>query len=260
MSYELHRYEDENFKIIFHLDERKKGEAFITNWHEHPELLYFISGNASVHSDDNVIKASRGDLVIISPGRLHEVRSDTDECVYYCLIPNIEHMSGISSLPTKSNSYEIVDIYKKIISEFEKKESSYKQVVIGYVKVLFALLSRVKDADSDTESAEKFHIVKQSINYMYEHLSDDITLDAMCGEIGVSKYYFSHIFREITGQSAIPYLNYLRCQNAKKMIEDGVGISASAFSSGFHNLSYFSRTYKKLMGMLPSEIKVSSRS
>ena len=117
------------------------------------------------------------------------------------------------------------------------------------------MLSREKNADTDKESAEKFQIVKQSINYMYEHFSDDISLDVMCSEIGVSKYYFSHIFREITGQSAIPYLNYLRCKNAKKLIKDGFGISESAFLSGFHNLSYFSKTYKNLMGNLPSEEK-----
>ena len=255
MSYELHRYDDDSFKIKFHLDRQEAKNRCITHWHEHPEILYFISGSGTVRSDEVLISASKGDVIIISPGRLHEVSADTCECVYYCLIPNIEYMSGITGLPVKSNSTSVIDIYKNIIDEFDKKDNSYKQAIIGYVKVMFAMLSRANDADAEEESAERFQIVKQAINYMYEHLSDDISLDTMCSEIGVSKYYFSHVFRDITGQSAIPYLNYLRCQNAKKMIEDGIGISESAFSSGFHNLSYFSRTYKKLIGNLPSEEK-----
>ena len=52
------------------------------------------------------------------------------------------------------------------------------------------------------------------------------------------------------------YINAIRCNYAKRMISGGMSVSEAAFSCGYRNLSYFSKTYKKYFKMLPSETEV----
>ncbi|ELP5185316.1 helix-turn-helix transcriptional regulator, partial [Clostridium perfringens] len=72
-----------------------------------------------------------------------------------------------------------------------------------------------------------------------------------------SKYYTCRTFKEVTGKTILDYINHIRCINARNLIlYNGYTISESAYKSGFNNLSYFSKTYKKYMGLLPSEEKI----
>ena len=77
--------------------------------------------------------------------------------------------------------------------------------------------------------------------------------------MGFSKHYICHSFKEITGYTIIEYLNILRCNNAKNLLLTGqYSISQCAEKSGFHNLSYFTRTYQKYMQELPSDTRKKS--
>ena len=78
------------------------------------------------------------------------------------------------------------------------------------------------------------------------------TFEEICKKFNASKYYLSHIFKEITGQTIISHLNFVRCKHAKSLLKSGnYNVSESAYKSGFNNLSYFSKTYKSIMGNLP---------
>ena len=79
-------------------------------------------------------------------------------------------------------------------------------------------------------------------------------LDEVCSEIGVSKCYFCHIFKEVTGMTAIKMLNFIRCQEVKIVFFNSEGnIWETAHKCGFENMSYFTKTYKLIMGELPSK-------
>ena len=47
----------------------------------------------------------------------------------------------------------------------------------------------------------------------------------------------------------------MRCKESKRLIKEGMSVSAAALSCGFENMSYFTKTYKKYMGALPSDGK-----
>jgi len=74
--------------------------------------------------------------------------------------------------------------------------------------------------------------------------------------VGISKFYLCREFKAYTGSSILQTVNLLRCTQAKLLIEGGATVSQAALSCGFDNLSYFSRTFKKLMGALPSRLTV----
>lgn len=89
-------------------------------------------------------------------------------------------------------------------------------------------------------------LVNQSIDYIMQHLNEDLSLDSVAAQFYISKYYFSRIFKEITGESVYAFIK--RCKvdqsaidmklNPAKAITDiglEYGYSASNYSSVFKN-------------------------
>ena len=103
----------------------------------------------------------------------------------------------------------------------------------------------------------KILMVREIINYLKENYKEEISIDHICNHVAFSKYYTCRTFKEVTGQTILDHINHIRCINARNLIlYNGYTISESAYKSGFNNLSYFSKTYKKYMGLLPSEEKI----
>lgn len=78
----------------------------------------------------------------------------------------------------------------------------------------------------------------------------------MAEELGVSTYYLSRLFKKQTGVNFIDYLTKVRIDYAKKMLEESKGtIREIGFESGYPDPNYFSRLFKKRVGMTPSVYK-----
>ena len=112
-------------------------------------------------------------------------------------------------------------------------------------------------ADSNAKENDSINTVriKEIIRYIKSHLAEKITLDQLCAEHNISKFYLSHEFKKHTGTSIIEYINAMRCMKAKTLIKSGCSVQDAATSSGFENLSYFSKTYNRIIGHLPSDDK-----
>ena len=59
----------------------------------------------------------------------------------------------------------------------------------------------------------------------------------------------------MTGNTIVCFINTLRCMEEKRLIENGMQVSVAAYACGFDNLSYFSRTFQRVVGALPSAYK-----
>ncbi len=95
---------------------------------------------------------------------------------------------------------------------------------------------------------------------MKKHYAEPITITNLAATLGFTKYYFCHVFNEITGSTVINHLNYIRCKNARKLILSGrCNITEAAGQCGFTNMSYFARIYKNVIGQLPSETKAEAK-
>ena len=84
----------------------------------------------------------------------------------------------------------------------------------------------------------------------------DISLDDISREIDISPYYFSKIFKENTGENFIDYLTTLRIDKAKELLETtDMSMKELCGEVGYANPNYFSRIFKKIVGLSPTEYK-----
>lgn len=263
--YEQHRHPDPKFPIIFHYDLLDTyHEKFSMHYHENIEILYFVKGEGYVRCGKNRYDVKVGDIVVINSNELHSVTTTCDELKYYCLIVDKEFCeeSGISvdKLQVKSwiQDEELKSYIETIAREMQLQNTYYKTVVKSIAIVFLASLHRKYGITIAQEQDEtwnhKMDTVRLAIAYIKQNFTQTITVEDICKEVGFSKFHMCRIFKEITGQTIIEYINFLKCDYARTLLMTGkCNVKESAEICGFQNLSYFSKTYKKYMGQLPSK-------
>ncbi|MBO5927721.1 MAG: helix-turn-helix transcriptional regulator, partial [Clostridia bacterium] len=119
----------------------------------------------------------------------------------------------------------------------------------------FVLLRREFVSESNNFlpiESNKVNMIRDAIEYIRENFTKKIVIDELASHLHFSKGYLSHTFKKVTGCSIIEFLNLVRCQNARVLLLDNYSVSEAALSSGFTEFSYFTRVFKKTMGVLPS--------
>ena len=108
-----------------------------------------------------------------------------------------------------------------------------------------------------TKKTEKsVSVVEHAKNYILLHYSSDLSLDDMSRIVDISPYYFSKIFKEETGVNFIDYLTNIRIDKAKELLL-GTDCSMKEICAmiGYSDPNYFSRAFKKNVGVTPTEYK-----
>ena len=96
---------------------------------------------------------------------------------------------------------------------------------------------------------------------MKQHFNEDISLEDAARKAGLSKFYFSRIFKQYTGQTFYDYLSFLRIQAAETLLKDtSTPVSAIALACGYANISSFNRNFRKFQKCTPSQYRSLQRS
>ena len=105
--------------------------------------------------------------------------------------------------------------------------------------------------------AEKSNsIIELSKEYIKNNYSKDLSLDEVSRTVNISPYYFSKIFKDETGENFIEYLTNIRIENAKTLLDSGeYAMKEICTMVGYADPNYFSRSFKKNVGVTPTEYK-----
>ncbi|MGG3284079.1 helix-turn-helix transcriptional regulator [Paenibacillus solani] len=97
-------------------------------------------------------------------------------------------------------------------------------------------------------------IVKKAVDYIQFYLDHPLTLEEIAETIQVNPTLLSRKFKEETNMNVIEYIHYLRVENAKFYLSRGkYSITEIAFMVGFNDANYFSRVFKKVTSLTPSQ-------
>ncbi len=95
--------------------------------------------------------------------------------------------------------------------------------------------------------------------YMEDNYKKDISLDDVSRKLDISPYYFSKLFKEETGENFIEYLTGIRIEKAKKLLLNrDLSIKNICIETGYSDPNYFSRIFKKQVGLTPTEYREKS--
>ncbi|BAY62796.1 putative transcriptional regulator [Calothrix brevissima NIES-22] len=100
--------------------------------------------------------------------------------------------------------------------------------------------------------------LRQVTEYIQEHLAENLSLSEIANELGMSQYYFCHLFKRSTGISPHQYLIRQRIEQAKHLLrQPGRTITSVALDCGFANQSHFAKYFRQYTGMNPKQFRKS---
>ena len=105
------------------------------------------------------------------------------------------------------------------------------------------------------EGAKK-ELVNSARQYIEEHSAEKFSLKTLSGALFVNGSYLLRTFKEATGTTLLWYHNHVRCERAKQLLtQNDLSVSDVGERTGFSSSSHFSRVFKKMVGMSPSEYR-----
>ena len=94
-------------------------------------------------------------------------------------------------------------------------------------------------------------------DYIKNNLTaEDLSQQTMADKAGISKDYFSRIFKSVTGTNYSKWLNMIRMEKAIELLsQEGMSLTEVAMLSGFRSISSFNRVFFEEKGMAPGEYR-----
>ncbi len=261
-EYDADIYDDSELPVFFSsavLEHCDENSTFL-HWHKATELLFCTEGSGIAVSDTLRIPLRPGELAVINPNRLHTFYAP-EFCRYsYFLVSPA--LTCARDMPKGEIQPFIADRetgrqIQAIIRELKEKPPFYRAEACAKLTSLFVYLYRnfsEENAPSvQTRAGRRSELVKAALSYIHLHFSEPITIDDICSAVSYSRSQVCHTFKEVTGKSPVDYINYIRCNQARVLLNSGqYTVSECARQSGFNTLSYFSKVYRKQMGVPPS--------
>lgn len=98
-------------------------------------------------------------------------------------------------------------------------------------------------------------LARQIRSYLNDNFQEKITLSSLAEHFFVNKEYLSRLFRQEFSVSVFDYLDLLRVEAAKRLLQEGESVSNAAITVGFYDESHFNKKFKRIVGISPKEFK-----
>lgn len=233
--------------------------------HAHPfcEIMYVMSGSGEVTVEQKTYSAKRGDIIVYNPNTLHRESTTSDagiELAFFgitnfqigklpqdCLIDK----DASPILHTKGDAERFSFLFKSLVDEVTE-DKQYGELMEKYCARLILIgilrLANVSEAKFVTNAIfTKIH------QYLLQNYTEIESMDQICEELHISKYYLSHVFKNNMGMPPMQYITMKRISYAKKLLQE-TDLTASAIGEacGYKDHVLFFKTFKKLEGITPT--------
>lgn len=150
------------------------------------------------------------------------------------------------------NQHKINAPSEELSAKWDDRFFSFTSVSDAFYYLAGEQNDLLKDWRSHKKKSQS-NAVLAAKQYISGHYSQSLTLEQIGQEVGLNPSYFSNIFKKETGISFIDYLTDIRIQNAKDLLtETKLEIIDISEHTGFHDLKYFNRCFRKITGMTPA--------
>lgn len=278
----------EQFRISH--NNEKYSNPVLFHSHDFYEIYFFVNGNVKYYIEDETYDLTRGDVLIIPPGKLHRpvIQNDRsyDRYVLWLYGSYTASNTGIRQFLNAIN-FEIGNKETRLVSfkgdEFEIMISLFDVLLEKWRglfqsddfhnsqtadKVLLThvcdsyntlILEKILDSLKAHEKPERIedidnidnNLIRQVISYINANVTNSPSLDDLAARFFVSKYYLSHRFKEYTKLTIHQYILSKKINLAKELLESGKNPQQVCNLCGFSTYSNFYKVFTKQVGVSP---------
>ncbi len=232
------------------------------------QLLYIASGKAHFHFDGKEQIVTAGHMVLYRPKepQKYEYYGEDQTEVYWVHftggnVTNILRSYGLTDDKRVfycGSGLDYQNLFRTMINELQMCKENYAEMLEMYLRQIFIMLQRYFINASKTDNARVVEEIDKATIYFNEHYSEDISIDEYAQNNHVSVSWFIRNFKHCTGSTPMQYILSKRIYNAEILLQDSTyNITEISEIVGYENPLYFSRIFKKVKGLSPSEYRKS---
>lgn len=276
--------------ICVHYFEYMSDFTFPGESHDFWEFVCVDKGIIDVMAGEKRIPLKRGNILFHKPGEFHNILTNGTVAPnlvvvsFECNSPCMKRFEGeVLSLQETENALlaQIIIEARNAFSgrldnpyqeELTRKQPSAsfgaEQLIGNYLEELIIHLyrryfSEPEQITTGREAESRIHgdTHNRIVRYMEEHIGEHLTIEAICRDNLIGRSQLQKIFRKAHGCGVIDFFSDMKIEAARQLIR-GNQLNFTEISDrlGYSSVHYFSRQFKKLTGMTPSEYAVSIRS
>lgn len=230
-------------------------------------LHYVISGKGWYNVGKEKYQLSEGDLFLAFPNEIIKYGADLKDPWKYCWvgfvgldIPYIIKLTGFTKkqhtmhIPHGSIADIMIDLYENYGTQ-----TSHYLYMLAKLMLLFSILT--ENSHNNPVHSKCSDYLDQALSFMETEYQSPLTVQEIASFAGISSSHLNRLFMKEYTVPPLKYLTQLRIRRACNMLIEtpSLPVSVIAYSVGFNDALYFSRTFHRIIGMSPSEYRKKSR-
>lgn len=244
------------------------------HWHRELELILVLEGELKVTKRLTTHTLSKGDIYLINPYEMHGFIDGNKKNILLVLqidpiissaCPiDLQYFNFMLNAETETSEKIITSIkiiMIKIIKEVIYKKIGYEFACMGEVNKLVTILIRNVENNRDEKKEfrnrlEWLERINKIMKFINDNHKKNITLDDLGNFMNLSPFYISHLIKENTGLSFREHLSLIRTHFAiSLMLSSDKKIIEIAYESGFSDIKYFNKNFKRIYSLTPSQLR-----
>lgn len=230
------------------------------------QFLYIASGKAHFYFNGVEEIVPAGNFVLYRPKeeqRYYYYGVDHTEVYWVHFtgnnVKNIIRKYGITDemhVIHTGTSLDYKKIFLQMIQELKLCKDDYEEILVHYMHLLLIMIHRSINSRPCGKSQYLMDEMDAAVRYFHANYHKPISIEDFAASYHMSISWFIRNFKEYTGSTPAQYLLSLRISNAQTLLEStSYNITEIANIVGYDNPLYFSRIFKKQIGMSPSEFR-----
>ena len=246
--------------------------------HNEIELLYIVEGCSKIKISDLYYDAQPGDLFVINPMEVHSVMMDADSayshrCICFdCSMIADRQLSsslldGSKTMPHyfkngASHTAALVALFDRLFSTVQRNSSALLFEACACVSLFFAELILHQFIQSHRLAEDRqASFSREVMEYLGKFYCENVTSKSISDTLGYTQSYFCRVFKKNFGVPFSTYLSMYRILVAKQLLRDtSKSICTICTESGFSDVAYFTKCFKKYVGIPPLKYRKSQYS
>ncbi len=270
--------------VTIHYYELNHKFSFDGERHNFWEMVFVDAGSVEIKSNNQTYHLHQGDVIFHKPNEFHTLKTYQNSAAnvfviaFVCSSDAMNFFKGkMMKVPAKLKVYlsTLVEEYQQTFKpmsaedvQLEIKDNPLiggQQIIRSCLEQFLIMLIR---SENDKRHLQVFpskesmenHLVSQMMHLIEEKIYEKISVEQICNTCNFSRAYLSKIFKSSTGYTILEYILKHKIREAKKLIREGnLNFSQISDLLAFDNPHYFSRVFKRMTNMTPSEYKQSAQ-
>lgn len=277
------QYETYGFDRVsaFNLSTGYAERSYQAHWHSYGEFLLVGPGKTNIYMvNQKTYEMVEGDFLLVWPMEMHAI-IDADRKESLVIQFSNAFINSLFDLQRIMHFYRdlhvvCINSHPELVAKLRVLADQMKEIwlaaeadrelrccmlLMEFMLTLDAyrdeLAPEIRGGDPYSYTDSVMRRIIMVTDYIKNNLTaDDLSQGAMAEKAGISKDYFSRIFRSVTGMNFSKWLNMIRLEKATELLADKtMTLTEIAMLSGFQSISSFNRVFRAEKGMSPGEYR-----